>query len=65
MLPGHNAAAVIAAHNHPSGNTRPSTEDRQLTERLKAALALLDIRLHDHFIVTRTETVSFAEHGWL
>lgn len=61
----HNAAAVIAAHNHPSGNTRPSTEDRQLTERLKAALALLDIRLHDHFIVTRTETVSFAEHGWL
>lgn len=61
----HNAAAIIVAHNHPSGSTLPSTEDRLLTNKLRSALELMDIRLLDHFIVTRNETISFAERGWL
>lgn len=61
----HNAAATIVAHNHPSGSTQPSTEDRLLTNKLRSALELMDIRLLDHFIVTRNETISFAERGWL
>lgn len=59
------AAAVIVAHNHPSGHAEPSAADMALTQQLKACLALLDIRLLDHFVVTRTTTFSFAERGLL
>lgn len=61
----HQAAAVIFAHNHPSGIAEPSAADRQLTLRLKAALALVEIRVLDHFIVGEGEPTSFAERGWL
>ena len=61
-----NAAAVIFAHNHPSGVAEPSHADRRITERLQAALALLDIRVLDHIIVTQQgDTHSFAECGLL
>jgi DNA repair protein RadC len=60
-----NAAAVIFAHNHPSGVPEPSWADRALTRRLKDALALLDIRTLDHFVIAASESVSFAERGWL
>ncbi|WKE65803.1 DNA repair protein RadC [Gallaecimonas kandeliae] len=60
-----NAAAVILAHNHPSGIAEPSRADRQLTERLGAALGLVDVRLLDHLVVGDGEAVSFAERGWL
>lgn len=60
-----NAAAVIFTHNHPSGVAEPSTADRQLTERLKQALALVDVRVLDHFVVGDGVAVSFAERGWL
>lgn len=59
------AAAVIFAHNHPSGVSEPSTADRQITQRLQQALALLDIRVLDHIIVGSGTTYSFAEHGLL
>jgi DNA repair protein RadC len=58
------AAAVIFAHNHPSGVAEPSAADRTLTERLKAALAQVDIRVLDHFVVGE-QVVSFAERGWI
>lgn len=61
----HNAAAVIFAHNHPSDNCEPSQADRRITERLRQALALVDIRVLDHFVVGRSSWVSFAERGWL
>ena len=61
----HNAAAVIFAHNHPSGYSEPSQADRQLTTRLQNTLSLVDIRTLDHFIIGHTEVVSFAERGWL
>lgn len=61
----HNAAAIIIAHNHPSGHPGPSQADRLITARLKNALALVDIRMPDHFIVTGREIISLAEHGWL
>ncbi|MFN3882992.1 MAG: RadC family protein [Nitrincola lacisaponensis] len=60
-----NAAAVILSHNHPSGVAEPSQADRQITERLREALALVDIRVLDHLVVGDTEVVSFAERGWL
>jgi DNA repair protein RadC len=60
-----NAAAVIVAHNHPSNVAQPSAADRLLTNSLKSALALVDVQVLDHFIVTRTETASFAEMGLL
>lgn len=61
-----NAAAVILAHNHPSGVAAPSAADEQLTRGLKQALALVDVRVVDHFIVAGTATpVSFAEQGLL
>lgn len=60
----HGAAAVIFAHNHPSGVAEPSAADRTLTERLKSALAQVDIRVLDHFVVGE-QVVSFAERGWL
>jgi DNA repair protein RadC len=59
----HRAAAVIFAHNHPSGVAEPSVADRRITERLIAALGLLDIRVLDHIIVGRGRTFSFAEQG--
>lgn len=61
----HNAAAVIFAHNHPSGVTEPSAADRTLTDRLKAALAQIDIRVLDHFVIGEGKPASFAERGWL
>ena len=60
-----NAAAVIAFHNHPSGVAEPSDADRTLTEKLGGALALVDIRLVDHLVVTDGRAVSMAERGWL
>lgn len=59
----HNAAAVIFAHNHPSGVAEPSQSDRMLTDALKQALALVDVRVLDHFIVAGTNTLSMAERG--
>ena len=61
----HNAAAVIFAHNHPSGVPEPSRADEQITIRLKEALAYVDVRVLDHVIVGGTETVSLAERGLL
>lgn len=61
----HNAAAVIFAHNHPSGVTEPSTADEMLTRTLKDALGLVDIRVLDHFIVAGNQSLSFAERGLL
>lgn len=61
-----NAAAIICFHNHPSGNPDPSAADRAVTVRLKQALALLDIRMVDHFVVAvGHEPVSMAERGWV
>lgn len=60
-----NAAAVMFAHNHPSGVPEPSAADRTLTERLKAALAVVDVRVLDHFVVGGDSVVSFAERGWI
>ncbi len=61
----HNAAALIVTHNHPSGIAEPSQADRKLTARLKEALALIDVRLLDHFIVGDGEPLSLAERGLL
>ena len=61
----HNAAAVILAHNHPSGVAEPSLPDQQITQRLQSALSLMDIRVLDHLIVAGGQTVSFAERGLL
>jgi DNA repair protein RadC len=61
----HNAAAVIVSHNHPSGNPAPSAGDRALTQQLKAALALVDVRVLDHVIVGGSRSASFAEDGLL
>jgi len=61
----HNAAAVIFAHNHPSGITEPSEADKQITGKLKQVLALFDIRVLDHFIIGDGQPYSFAEHGLL
>ncbi len=60
-----NAAAVVLAHNHPSGCAEPSRADEFLTQSLKAALALVDVRVLDHLVVTVTDIVSFAERGLL
>ena len=60
-----NAASVVLAHNHPSGTAQPSRADEALTQTLRAALALIDVRVLDHFVVTRTEAVSMAERGLL
>jgi DNA repair protein RadC len=61
----HNAAAVIFAHNHPSGVAEPSRADELLTANLKQALALVDVRVLDHLIVAGNATTSFAERGLL
>lgn len=60
-----NAAAVVLAHNHPSGFCEPSQADIRITERLKSALSLVDVRVLDHIVVGGSETYSFAEHGLL
>lgn len=62
---GHNAAAVILAHNHPSGVAEPSQADLHLTRRLREALGLVDIRVLDHLVIGDGEAVSFAERGLL
>lgn len=59
----HRASAVVLAHNHPSGEPRPSRADEVLTQSLKAALALVDVRVLDHFIVAGMECCSMAEMG--
>jgi DNA repair protein RadC len=59
----HNAAALAVAHNHPSGDTNPSRADEFLTQTLKSALALVDVRLIDHFVVGGDKVVSMAERG--
>lgn len=61
----HNAAALILAHNHPSGVSEPSQADRQLTLRLREALGLIDVRVLDHFIVGEGDPLSMLEQGWL
>ncbi|MCL6328121.1 DNA repair protein RadC [Pectobacterium carotovorum subsp. carotovorum] len=61
----HNAAAVILAHNHPSGWAEPSQADRHITDKLKDALSQLDVKVLDHLVVGGTKVVSFAERGWL
>lgn len=61
----HNAAAVILAHNHPSGISEPSQADKLITDKLKQALALIDIRVLDHFIIGDGMPYSFAENGLL
>lgn len=58
-----NAHAVMFAHNHPSGVADPSEADKMLTQALKAALALIDVRVLDHIVVTASESHSMAEHG--
>jgi DNA repair protein RadC len=59
----HNAASIIIAHNHPSGSPEPSAADNTLTQALKQALNLVDVRVLDHFVVAGQHTYSFAEHG--
>lgn len=65
MSLARNAAAVILVHNHPSGSVEPSQADRRITERLREALALLDIRVLDHLIVGGADVMSFSERGLL
>ena len=60
-----NAAAVILAHNHPSGVAEPSDADLRLTNALTQALSLVEIRVLDHFVVAGSHVYSFAEHGQL
>ncbi|HXI16333.1 MAG TPA: JAB domain-containing protein [Chloroflexota bacterium] len=60
-----NAAAIIAFHNHPSGALEPSSSDRAVTARLKQSLALLDIRLLDHIVVSAEGHTSLASRGWV
>lgn len=60
-----NAAAVILAHNHPSGEPEPSRSDEHLTVSLKTVLSLVGVRVIDHLVVGRLQVVSFAERGWL
>nr|WP_256449838.1 DNA repair protein RadC [Candidatus Nitrotoga sp. 1052] len=59
----HNAAAVMLSHNHPSGVAEPSSADRSLTEALKQALGLVDVRVLDHIVIGEQEALSFAERG--
>jgi DNA repair protein RadC len=60
-----NAAAIICAHNHPSGSAEPSAADRAVTLRLRDALATVEIRVLDHFVVGGTSTTSLAARGWI
>ncbi|MDR9469310.1 DNA repair protein RadC [Marinospirillum sp.] len=65
LVLAHNAAAVILAHNHPSGIAEPSGSDEQITRRLKEALALVEVRVLDHLLIGDGEPVSFAARGLL
>lgn len=60
-----NAHAIILSHNHPSGYSEPSEEDRRVTSQIEKAGKLLELRLLDHVVVGKGSTVSFAERGWL
>lgn len=60
-----NAAAIILAHNHPSGIAEPSMSDKHITEKIKNAAELMDIRVLDHFVIGKGAYFSFAEQGWL
>ena len=60
-----NAAAVVLAHNHPSGDPEPSQCDRNITGRLKEALSLVDVNTLDHLVICSEGIVSFAERGWI
>ena len=60
-----NAAAVILAHNHPSGHAEPSKSDRLITERVVKCCQFMDVRVLDHLVIGRGEYVSFAERGWI
>ncbi|MEN1957416.1 RadC family protein [Luteimonas changyuni] len=60
-----NSAAIIVAHNHPSGSADPSAADRTVTARLKQALSLVDVRLIDHVVVGGEQAVAMAERGWI
>lgn len=59
----HLASAIIIAHNHPSGNLKPSSADIDLTQKIKSALSLFDIQLLDHLIVSESQYYSFADEG--
>lgn len=61
----YNAAAVILVHNHPSGDPEPSNADRRITQRLKEALELVEVRVIDHIVVGSEGCESLAERGWL
>lgn len=61
----HNAAAVILAHNHPSGTAEPSQADERITKRLQAALEMIDVRVLDHIIIGTEQNISFATRGLL
>ena len=63
LLAGSVAAALAVAHNHPSGEAEPSRADEMLTQNLKHALSLVDVRVIDHFVVAGDTVVSFAERG--
>lgn len=60
-----NASAVILAHNHPSGNLKPSADDLKITQSIKSASEFLNLKLLDHFILTSTDHLSFADEGHL
>lgn len=60
-----NASAVVFFHNHPSGVVEPSRADRRITVRLKEALTLIDVRVLDHFVISASDSTSFAERGWI
>ncbi len=61
----HDAAALVFAHNHPSGNPNPSEDDLSITKKLKDAAEAIDISIHDHLIIAGNEVYSFADHGML
>ena len=61
----HNAAALILAHNHPSGIAEPSAADRHITQELAKALDLIDVRVLDHIVIGDGESVAFSERGWI
>ena len=59
----HEAAAVVLAHNHPSGNKNPSKDDLVITKKIQEICNLIDVRVHDHIIITTEKYYSFADHG--
>ena len=61
----HNAAAVVFAHNHPSGVAEPSQADREITRHLRQALELIEVRVLDHFVIGSGSAFSLAERGWI